>query len=156
MNLQKLRDQLVIDEGIRYSIYLDTKGLPTCGIGHLIVKGDEEYGKPVGTKITEERCFELFDNDIKSVLVDCQRLFIDFLDFPEELKQIIANMMFNLGLPRLRGFKKFVAAVKEKDLIVAAWEMKDSVWYRQVKGRAERLCKRMIALANCNVEYAKF
>ena len=47
--IDRLREELKIDEGCKYEIYLDHLGLPTFGIGHLIVQGDEEYEKPVGT-----------------------------------------------------------------------------------------------------------
>ena len=155
MQIQRLRDQLIIDEGIRYKIYLDSLGLPTCGIGHLITKNDEEYKKPTGTPITQERAFSLFEKDIKIVLDDCQKLFKDFQKFPEELQEIIANMMFNLGLSRLRQFQGFINAINHKDAKTAAECMKDSLWFKQVGIRAKRLYDRMIALANCNVEYSK-
>ena len=34
-------------------------------------EGEEESGLPVGTKISLERCDQLFENDIDSVLSDC-------------------------------------------------------------------------------------
>ena len=37
MNIDKLREELKIDEGCKYEIYLDHLGLPTFGIGHLTV-----------------------------------------------------------------------------------------------------------------------
>ena len=42
MNIDKLRAQLEIDEGIVAKIYLDHLGYPTFGIGHLIIEGDPE------------------------------------------------------------------------------------------------------------------
>ena len=156
MQVKKLRDQLIIDEGIRYYIYFDSVGLPTCGIGHLITKHDPEFKQPIGTKVSKERVFELFDKDIESVIGDCQYLFDGFDSMPDELQEVLANMMFNLGLTRLRKFKKFCKAIKNKDLITAAKEMEDSLWFKQVKGRAKRLQARIIALANCNVEYSQW
>ena len=35
MNIEKLREELKIDEGVKYEVYLDHLG-STCGIGHLI------------------------------------------------------------------------------------------------------------------------
>ena len=154
MDIKKLRDQLIIDEGIRYYIYLDTKNLPTCGIGHLITKKDPEYKQPIGTKVSKERAFELFEQDIKIVADDCNRLLSGFLTFPEEVQQIFANMMFNMGINRLGGFKNFIAAIKKQDYRRAAVEMIDSAWYKQVKGRSERLKNRMVALADCSVSNA--
>ena len=48
MNIEKLRKELEIDEGVKYEIYLDHLGLPTFGIGHLVTKSDPEFGEPVG------------------------------------------------------------------------------------------------------------
>ena len=55
MNREAVYEQLKIDEGVVYGIYNDHLGYPTFGVGHLIVEDDEEYGRPVGTAVTEER-----------------------------------------------------------------------------------------------------
>ena len=34
--IDRLREELKIDEGCKYEVYLDHLGLPTFGIGHLI------------------------------------------------------------------------------------------------------------------------
>ena len=52
-------------------------------------------------------------------------------------------MMFNMGRPRLSGFKKFNAAIGAVDWKEAAKEGRDSRWYRQVTNRAERLMARL-------------
>ena len=64
----------------------------------------------------------------------------------EEVQHILANMMFNMGRPRLSGFKKFNAAVAAGEWEEAAEEMIDSRWYRQVTNRADRLVTRMRAV----------
>jgi len=147
MNIQMLREQLKIDEGVVYKIYKDHLGYATFGIGHLVLKTDPEYGKPVGTKITSQRVDDAFNADVCVVLGDCEKLYPDFYDQPEEVQQIVANMMFNLGLTRLSKFKGMKAGVDAKDYQRAADEMVDSRWYRQVGKRAERLVARMRVLA---------
>ena len=147
MNLELLQEQLAIDEGIKFEIYLDHLDLPTCGIGHLILESDPEYGEPVGTPVSEERVTELFQQDCAIVLEDCQILYPDFDDLPEEVQQIVANMMFNMGRPRLSKFKGMKRGVDARDWNAAADEMVDSGWYRQVTNRADRLVNRMRALA---------
>ena len=74
----RLREELKIDEGCKYEIYLDHLGLPTFGIGHLIVQGDEEYEKPVGTVVDEIRVNEVFEQDINVTIGECKRLFDDW------------------------------------------------------------------------------
>ena len=146
MNIQQLRKQLEIDEGVKYVIYLDHLGLPTFGIGHLVTKTDPESGQAVGTPISKERVAECFDMDVQSVINDCNKLYKDFEDLPEEVQQIIANMMFNMGYTRLSKFKGMKRGVDSKDWNQAADEMVDSRWYRQVTNRAQRLVERMRAV----------
>lgn len=148
MNKDRLREELAEDEGCKFEIYLDHLGLPTCGIGHLIREQDEEYGQPVGTPVSEERVRRLFNLDIIVTLEDCNRLFPDFAELPEEAQLIIANMCFNLGFPRLYKFKRFIEAINVRDWQAAADEMVDSRWHDQVPNRAKRLVGRMRNLVN--------
>ena len=143
MNLEKLREQLEIDEGVKYEIYKDHLGYPTFGIGHLVTDTDPEFGCDVGTSVSEQRVEEAFKKDVQIVIKDCEILYPDFNELPEEVQQIIANMMFNLGRPRLSKFKGMKRGVDNQDWNSAADEMVDSRWYRQVGKRAERLVERM-------------
>jgi len=143
MNIEQLREELKIDEGVKYEIYLDHLGLPTCGIGHLIQSTDPEHGLEVGTKVDEERVNELFDQDVEVTTNECRLLYNNFDDLPEEVQRIIANMMFNMGRPRLSRFHKMKQAVDSGDWSEAAAQMKDSRWYNQVTNRAQRLVDRM-------------
>ncbi len=147
MNIEQLRDTLKIDEGCVNSVYLDHLNLKTVGIGHLLTEWDEEYDKPVGTPVSEERVNELFDKDVQVTIEECEQLFGNFNDLPEEVQQILANMMFNLGRPRLSKFRKLCKAVAEKNWQECATQMYDSKWRMQVPKRAERLIERMKAVA---------
>ena len=146
MNVEQLRDTLKVDEGCVNSIYLDHLNLPTLGIWHLINVWDDEYGKPVGTPVSEERVNELFEKDVQVTIEECEQLFGNFQELPEEVQQILANMMFNLGRPRLSKFRKLCKAVAEKNWQECAAQMHDSKWRTQVPNRAERLISRMKAI----------
>ena len=147
MDIEKLREQLEVDEGCVYEIYNDHLGYPTFGIGHLVKESDPEQGQSLGTAVSSERVVEAFESDIQSVLRDCNILYSDFDDLPEEAQQVIANMMFNLGRPRLSKFAGMKRGVDARDWNQAADEMVDSAWYRQVTNRADRLVERIRALA---------
>ena len=147
MNIEQLRKELEVDEGVKYEIYNDHLGYPTFGIGHLVRDTDPEHGQEVGTPVSEDRVIEAFNKDVESVLNDCTILYGNFSKLPEEAQLIIANMMFNLGRPRLSKFKGMKAGVDAGDWKKAADEMVDSAWYRQVPNRAGRLVSRMKALA---------
>lgn len=147
MNLVKLQDDIANDEGVVYELYRCSLGHLTGGIGHLITEWDEEYyGMPIGTKISHEQVDAWFAMDIDRTLQDCKQIFPDFDDLPEEAQLVIANMCFQLGRPRLSNFKKFIAAVNDRDWAKAADEMEDSRWYKQTTARADRLIARIITL----------
>jgi len=101
MDIEKLKEQLKIDEGVVYAIYEDHLGYPTFGIGHLVLESDPEHGQSVGTLVSEERVDECFAKDVQTVIEDCKKLHDGWDGYPEEVKQIVANMMFNMGLTRL-------------------------------------------------------
>ena len=143
MDIEKLREQLKIDEGCVYEIYNDHLGYATFGIGHLVTESDPEHGSDIGTEVSESRVVEAFEQDVQTVLSDCAVLYPDFDELPEEAQQVIANMMFNLGRPRLSAFKGMKSGVDARDWNEAADQMVDSRWYRQVGARAERLVERM-------------
>ena len=151
MNLRKLRAQLAIDEGVKYEVYKDHLGYATFGIGHLITAHDPENGWSVGTDVDEDRVIQAFESDCETVLSDCNILYEDFGDLPEEAQQIIANMMFNMGRTRLSKFRGMKRGVDARDWDAAADEMVDSAWYRQVTNRAERLVKRMRAIRHADL-----
>ena len=143
MDINKLKEQLKIDEGVVYAIYKDHLGYPTFGIGHLVLESDPEYGQDVDVPVSEERVDECFEKDVQVVVGDCKKLHDGWDGYPEEVKQIVANMMFNMGLTRLSKFKNHNAALQSGDWKEAAKEGRDSRWYKQVTNRAERLMKRL-------------
>ena len=147
MNLEQLREQLEFDEGCVYEIYNDHLGYATFGIGHLVTESDPEQGQSLGTAVSSDRVAEAFESDVQGVLRDCDILYPDFSSLPEEAQQVIANMMFNMGRPRLSKFAGMKRGVDARDWDAAADEMVDSNWYRQVTNRADRLVERIRALA---------
>ena len=144
--VDRLREELKTDEGCKYEIYLDHLGLPTFGIGHLVTERDPEYQKEVGTVVDEIRINEVFEQDIQVTVDECKILFVDWSNLPEEVKLITANMMFNMGRPRLSKFKKMIQAIKDGNWLEAGNQMQDSRWYKQVTNRADRLISRMKAI----------
>ena len=148
MNREAVYEQLKIDEGVEYEIYNDHLGYATFGVGHLVLESDPEHGQPVGTGVTEERVKECFEADLDLAIGECEQLYGkgNFGDLPDEVQQILVNMMFNMGRTRLSKFKNFNSAIEAGDWKRAAVEGRDSLWYRQVTNRAERLMTRMEAV----------
>ena len=145
MNREAVFEQLKIDEGVVYEIYKDHLGYPTFGVGHLVTESDPEQGQEVGTPVSEERVKDCFEKDLDTAINECELLYEEgvFVNLPDEVQQILVNMMFNMGRTRLSKFKKMNAAIAEGDWKTAAVEGRDSRWYKQVRNRAERLMKRL-------------
>ena len=159
MNLERLKQQLIIDEGVKYRVYLDSKGLPTFGVGHLLTEKDPEWfaykNLPKGGTLTvsKERVEQCLEKDIDIACKDCKKVFPDFAVHPSEVQEIVANMMFNLGFPRFTKFINLIAQINDDNYKLAAREMKNSAWYNQVGDRAKRLVARMDKVGNndlCN------
>ena len=143
MNIKQFREELKRDEGVKNEVYLDHLGLPTCGIGHLITEWDTEYNAEVGTPVAEERVNELFEKDLATTIDECKLIYNDFDVLPVKVQHIVANMMFNMGRPRLSRFHKMKKAIDNRDWYEAAYEMTDSKWAKQVPNRAMRLVQEM-------------
>ncbi len=145
--MDRLRELLEQDEGCVYAVYLDHLDKPTCGIGHLIVEGDEEFGWPVGAPVSEERVSELFEKDVQQAINDAMWLHPDLPEMPEDAQITIISLAFQLGLPRYEKFIKHHAAVEARVWREAAAQLRDSKLYRQTTARTERHAARLEALA---------
>lgn len=143
MDIEILKKELIQDEGVKYEVYLDHLGYKTFGIGHLCKATDPENDFEVGQEVSKERVDECFLADIEQVIEDCTILYDEFFTLPEEAQLIIANMMFNLGRPRLSKFIRMRENVIKGNWKSAEEEMRNSKWFSQVPNRAERLCARM-------------
>ena len=140
---ERLREEIIADEGCVLEVYKDHLGYYTVGVGHLILPSDEEWETSVGTKITQTRADELLFQDFNNVLKECEDNLTASPEVSEEVRLILANMAFNLGLPRLKKFKKMLKAIDEKDYVKASEEGLDSKWAKQVYNRAHRLMDRL-------------
>ena len=139
MNLEKLKNDLRTEEGYRDTIYLDTRGFQTIGIGHLVKPSDNfVQGKKYKRKVIEK----IFDYDVKICVQDAYNLCKD-LDINEEAILIVAHMCFQLGRTKTAKFKKMFEALAKKDYITAGFEMEDSQWAKQTPNRAMRLSEQM-------------
>jgi lysozyme len=144
VNRESVFETLKVDEGVEYKIYNDHLGYATFGVGHLVIKNDPEHNEPIGTLVSKERVWEAFEKDLDTSIDECEVLFENaWHQFPGEVQEIVVNMMFNMGRPRLSKFKNFCAALVDHDWPKAAIEGRDSRWHKQVTNRAERLMVRL-------------
>ncbi len=124
--------QLIIDEGKKNKLYKCTADKWTIGIGHNI----EDNG------VSEAVIDLMFCEDIQ-VVVNQLMKFAWFTVCNEARKDVLINMVFNLGINRLLNFKNMIAALERKDYEIASIEMLQSKWSSQVGDRAKRLSQLM-------------
>jgi lysozyme len=130
---ERLVDQLIRHEGMELKVYKDSLGIETIGVGrNLVDRG-----------VTEEEARYLCNNDIKIVERELVQSFPIVSSLNDTRIRVLLDMAFNVGLPRLRGFKRMWAALDNQDYVEAAKEMLDSKWARQVKTRAYTLARMM-------------
>lgn len=135
MDRKRLMAQLGIDEGRRNKLYKDTATPPkwTIGVGRNI----EDRG------LRDDEIDLMLSNDIDEAVGIARTLIPQFDKLDDVRQEVLTNMAFNMGGPRLAGFKRMMAAISDANYAQAAAEMKDSTWYRQVGARAQRLVSAM-------------
>ena len=149
MDMGKLKDQIKLDEGYKNFIYLDHLGNKTVGYGHFVTNKDWFRDEKIGYRLPDKDLEVLLVTDLGSARRDCELLFHEFNDLPGEAQQVLGNMAFQLGRKRLGSFKKMIAAIEQRDFVLAAAEMLDSKWAKQqTPERARRLAERMAVVSN--------
>ena len=137
--IEIVKEDLVRHEGYVTEIYLCSEGYPTFGIGHMVTEEDMEYTWPVGTPVTDERILDVFRKDCDVAYTDACTLVLNFAGQAPDAQRVLVNMAFNLGRNRLAKFKNMLRYVNEGNYLMAANEMIDSKWYRQVGRRSKEL-----------------
>jgi lysozyme len=112
-------------EALRLQMYTDTKGNPTVG-----------WGRNMRKPISLDEAELMFQNDFKEAVGELQ-LYEWYYSQPLGVKNALINMNFNLGINKLLGFKKMIAALTAKNYTLASIEALDSLWATQVGDRAK-------------------
>ena len=124
---------LKLHEGYRQYPYTDSLGIVTIGYGRNL----ESRG------LTESEATYLLEQDIDQAEEYLHKGYDYYYDLSGERKAVLIDMMVNLGPTRLRGFRRMHQSLEDQDYEVAALEMLDSKWARQVGTRAITLSKIM-------------
>lgn len=120
--------RLLVEEGLRLRLYLDSKGIPTIGVGrNLVDKG-----------ISEATAYQMLTEDIDEVEKDLST-FPWWKDLSPTRQVVLADMRFNLGSTKFREFQHMLKAVECKDYFLASAEMLNSKWAKDVGTRAQKL-----------------
>ena len=134
--MSKVIEQIKRHEGFRTHMYLCTANKNTIGYGYNLDAG-----------MTEEEAEALLNIKLR-VMMDSLMRSLSFGEREVLLENqpryaVIQNMVYNLGVRGLLNFKKMRAAIANEAWDLAADEMMDSKWARQVGSRANELSEQM-------------
>lgn len=130
--MDRLIEQLKRHEGVETHAYKCSSGKLTIGVGRNI---DPEGG--IGLSMDEIEY--LLSNDILRCIKELSAEYPWFGDLDEVRQEATINIFLNLGATKFRLFKRALAAMEEGDYDTASTEFLDSLWAKQVGGRALEL-----------------
>lgn len=129
-NLSILLEDLQRDEGLSLYPYMDTADPPKITIG---------FGRNLTDNgISQEEANTMLKSDMMGV-VDEMRVRFMGMELSEGVERALLNMAYNMGVPRLKKFKKMWAALYDGHYATAAEEALNSRWKDQVGARAQRV-----------------
>ncbi len=147
--MQALRRELVESEGVRNSVYFDSRGIRTVGIGFNLERADAPTRlKEVGAdfqkifngsqKLNGQQIEQLFKFTLKEAIDGAVRLFPDLPKYSYNVKKVLVDMVFNMGVDQVGEFKTFGKAIREGRYWDAGHSLRDTLYYQQVGRRAVR------------------
>ena len=132
MGLERIRQNLIREEGLKLKPYICTAGKLTIGVGRNI----EDRG------ITEETAMQMLDEDIKICLAELRANVSNFDQHPSPVKETLIDLCYNMGISRLLQFRQTLKYVEEGletgNYTKAAVELMNSNYAKQLPQRAKR------------------
>lgn len=146
----RFRERLREHEGFCSREYRDTVGKITIGYGYNVDdRGIEEFERITGRFYDGSVSFAEAMLLLEHVLLETEHELLTRASWITKLNGVrygvLLDMAYNLGVPGLLKFKKTLASIAAGDYALAAQQMLQSKWARQVKGRAVRLSQLMAA-----------
>ena len=132
-----LKKRIKKNEGFKNEPYFDSLGYKTIGYGHLIKKKEKQLFK---NSISKKILSNIFELDFKKALISYKKNYI-FKQYPKHIEEVLIEMIFQLGIKKQKKFVKMQKHIDNKNLFMAALEMKQSLWYKQTPKRVDGLIK---------------
>ena len=116
-------------EGFRSSLYQCTEGYDTIGYGFAVKD----------LEITEDIAEQILIQKIAELESKISKKFEWYHTSPQEAKEVVINMCYQLGLSGFSKFKKTIYLLETEQYEEASVEMLDSLWAKQTPRRAKEL-----------------
>ena len=134
--IDDLKEMLIKNEGMELKIY-------RCGSQKLTIGAGRNIDPDGGIGLSESEITFLLMNDIQRCRDELEAEYEWFDGLNEARKDVLINMVFNLGATRFRDFQRAIKAISEGKWQTAHDEMLDSRWADQVGDRAKELAEQM-------------
>jgi lysozyme len=120
-------------EGYVGVVYKDSLGIDTIGYGFAIK--DLELDRDI--------CDIILERKLKALEDRVNLKFSWYKYMPQEIKDVVMEMCYQLGVTGVSKFKKTIAYLQDKRWEKASIEMLDSLWAKQTPNRAKELSNRV-------------
>lgn len=141
--IDSVYDHMVEREGKRTTVYKDSLGKPTVGVGHLVTEAD---GLKVGDEVSEEKVREFYEKDIREAARAAQSQASDLGIDDEEFIKALVSVNFQLGTGWNKKFSDTYASIKAGGYEEAIDNIKNSRWHKQTPTRAQDFIEAVAAL----------
>ncbi len=128
-----LIDSIKQHEGYVGIVYKDSLGIDTIGYGFTIKD----------LELDEDICEIILERKLKELETRVNLKFKWFMYMPQEIKDVVMEMCYQLGVGGVSKFKKTIAYLQNKQWEEASVEMLDSLWAKQTPNRAKELSNRV-------------
>jgi len=135
LGVDAIEEQIMRHEGFRSKVFVGPEGATLIG-----------YGRNIKDKgLTKAEALMLLRNDIVECKADLYKIFCKlFLGMDSSRRMALIDMRYTLGPGGFREFDQMIGAIRIENYALAAREMKDSRWYRQVGNRGKVLYKMLL------------
>lgn len=127
--MNKLIESIKKNEGYVPTVYKDSLGIDTIGYGFAIKD----------LKLDEDICDIILNRKLALLLDRINNKFKWFRYMPPEIKDVVVEMCYQMGVYGFSCFKKTIAYLQDKQWEKASEEMLDSRWAIQTPNRAKRM-----------------
>jgi len=136
---ESLKKEIQEHEGFVPRVYKDSLGKRTIGYGHLCVEPEQWDDNK---EYTKEELENVFNKDFDEALKNAEHL-IGERPINHIAKEVIIEMVFQLGIGGVGKFKNMWKALDSEDYGEASFQMLDSLWAKQTPARAGKLAGKM-------------
>lgn len=120
MEMNLLKNSIMNNEGLELKPYQCPKGKLTIGFGRNL----EDNG------ISKAEALLLLETDLVNLKLELTDSIKFFSKLDDIRQNVLVEMAYNMGVPKLLGFTNTLSFMEKKDFINASKEMLNSKWHR--------------------------